>query len=786
MKKLLILILGLAEASAASAQIYITERQFFTNSVTNEGVAVGYPDQYSPYYIWDAPNNNMYMIGGVSAGNGVGGVGRFSDDGKTILATMMSDSIPVPTTWVRAEYDKFADYMITDIHRKKNGKLIATAMNTDQTKGILLSSSNGGQTWRRDDYDGCFVGAVVAIGTQSYADYWIGGLDGKLYYSKNEGASYRQMDARPEGVTNEVKTYWAINFIPAEGSYDDAQNGVWGVELADGGYAVYYTNDKCETTAVSEGVEGIPAYFCNDGTNFYMVTKNGHIQKSEDQGKTWVDVFSTEDGSALKRICMADENNGVAVADNCIYLTTDGGETWTKSTVFGVEINPLAADTQWNDVEYVGSVITLVGKGIVARSTDNGAHFEVLEIGGADYDNYAAVINTGDYYAVLADNGVFYSAMEAGYISGALAGLYDVENDEWTMLPTFGVSKDLAVTSPYQFSGDGNYGVGLGAVINKSTNEVQSHAIVWDIKNNVVTDLGSKFADNNRYTRANAVSYDGSVVAGWQDIYGPWYAAVWKRGADGKYTEKLLTIDPEVTENDLDYTNFDVLDANLMGYAFAVSADGQWIGGSGGARNAWGGPWLYNEEKGYIFISEDMGCVADITNDGSMAVGWEGHGNNAWMWKKTGDGKGDLYYLQDYAQDVLDADMGEFIICSVYDLSPNGRYVTGYGMIGIDKYAYVLDLQDNTSAISSKAVEQVKAAVYPNPVVNELHVDLPFDGSDINTIITLVDMQGRVVRQLNTTAQSNSIDVTALTAGCYILDVNAAGTHKSFKVLVKH
>ncbi len=81
--------------------------------------------------------------------------------------------------------------------------------------------------------------------------------------------------------------------------------------------------------------------------------------------------------------------------------------------------------------------------------------------------------------------------------------------------------------------------------------------------------------------------------------------------------------------------------------------------------------------------------------------------------------------------------------------------------------------------------EQVKAAVYPNPVVSELHVDLPFDGSFVGATITLLNMQGGVCRQLSDCRQSNVIDVNGLSAGIYVLDVKAGNTRKAFKVIVK-
>lgn len=121
---------------------------------------------------------------------------------------------------------------------------------------------------------------------------------------------------------------------------------------------------------------------------------------------------------------------------------------------------------------------------------------------------------------------------------------------------------------------------------------------------------------------------------------------------------------------------------------------------------------------------------------------------------------------------------------SVYDMSPNGRYVCGYGMYGDMPMAYVFDLL-HSSGIEEMEAAQVKAAVYPNPASEEIHVDLPFDSTELNTSITLVSLNGQVVRQLDTPNPSNVIDIRDLSRGIYVLDVNANGRHKAFKVIVK-
>ena len=182
--------------------------------------------------------------------------------------------------------------------------------------------------------------------------------------------------------------------------------------------------------------------------------------------------------------------------------------------------------------------------------------------------------------------------------------------------------------------------------------------------------------------------------------------------------------------------------------------------------------------------SEVGGSVAAITANGEKAVGWQGTGQSAWLYTKA-DGK--VVTLQEYAEQELGYTFNDFAIASVYDISPNGRYVTGYGLTGsMDMRGYVIDLEAKGTSIEDKVVEQTKAAVYPNPVADELHIDLPFGSEDVKTTLTLVDLQGRVVRSIGTANQSNVMNVSNLTDGIYVLDVNARGTRKSFKVMVRH
>lgn len=278
-----------------------------------------------------------------------------------------------------------------------------------------------------------------------------------------------------------------------------------------------------------------------------------------------------------------------------------------------------------------------------------------------------AAADAGMVTSVFGQNGRTWRKADQEYVSGYGAGLYDMDADTWTPLATTGFSQD-SQSSPWNISGDGNHVVGIAFGYNDSFKGVVAHAAIWDGIDKVNL-LPNRQAIEGRACRANAVSYDGSVVVGWQD---------------------------------------------------------------------------------------------------------------AWIWTEEGG----LEYLQAHVEKKLGHALEDFGIVSVYDMSPNGRYICGYGMKGGDPVAYVFDLHTN-SGVEEMECSQVKANIYPNPASDEIHVDLPFDGSEVKTTLTLVDMRGQTMRRLDATSTSNVIDIRDLARGIYVLDVNANGKHKTFKVIVK-
>lgn len=781
---------------------WFTESQYFSSSVNNEGEAIVFKNQMQPYEIWNPRTGERTEIGGTAAGNGVGGLGTFSDDGSLVSAVRYSDAINVSTAWEKSVFEDVA-YNYHEFSRSipTSTTIYAIGSSSDGQKGFVMQSANNGKTWKKGSIDvnntgqstvtDGWNGGLECIAWMNWAQSFIGGHNGAFYYGKTGGRSYEQVDPHPAGNTDEVATYWAMDFMDTEVDYNKIYGAI-GLELADGTGAVWYTTDAMESTKEATGVAGVPAYITHVGETYFMVTRNGHIQKSEDHGATWKDVFvlnagpspwSEGDAPMFSRIRFADARYGMALSTGAVYVTTDGGETWAKKTVAGSE-----AGIVWHDVAFFGGKATIVGSLCSVYETDDmGETWTRLTPEDGNTTDMMAVLTTDKGINICGASGTFLHRDYADTASGYTAAIYNVETGEWQDLPSSGYLSGEAVSSAYGISGDGSTVIG-GVYAYEKINEssaIRCDAAAW--VNGELTDLGNKFADINRASLAYKASYDGSVIVGWQDHHGPWFGSVWRKNDNGGYDQSLMIANPDLTEDDIDMSDTPEgridMGKNIVGACNAVSSDGKWIGGrSNSTQYAVDGAWLWSEETGLKLLNPEPGAddmVYDMTNDASFVVGQVGSGGSSWVWtEKTG-----MKNINNYLTEDLGINLGEYYICGVMDISPNGRYITGWCMKDMGKYAYVVDLKGNTTSIE-KPIEQVKASVYPNPVATDLHIDLPFD--NIETRIRLYSLQGSCVRQMKASGKSNVMNVSNIAPGLYILNVSAKGVNKSFKIEIKH
>ncbi len=250
-----------------------------------------------------------------------------------------------------------------------------------------------------------------------------------------------------------------------------------------------------------------------------------------------------------------------------------------------------AAGNFWD----LGYGITVSGSSadgsVIGAYVQNGSYYMwtaatgVTSIGGAWHGGVASVSADGSRIS-----GSAYGSDGLNY-----AGYYSVGTGQWTTLGGIGGNSDASASSSWNISGDGKTVVGLGWVNGGTAHATASTAA------GVMSDLGSLGGSS----RANGVSYDGSVIAGWvEQPDGQWTGAYWKNG----------TLHNMVDDQ-----------GNALQEAGAVSADGNWIVGQGYFAQT----WRYNTVTQHTEWLGDMDATGDlqgatgISADGHIIVGYD-------------------------------------------------------------------------------------------------------------------------------------------------------------------
>ena len=107
---------------------------------------------------------------------------------------------------------------------------------------------------------------------------------------------------------------------------------------------------------------------------------------------------------------------------------------------------------------------------------------------------------------------------------------------------------------------------------------------------------------------------------------------------------------------------------------------------------------------------------------------------------------------------------------------------------GLNLYRLMsVDVDNRFSLSATKTVlfaESVQINIWPNPAAAE--VNIQFASSDVSTKkIILLDMNGRQIKKLNTLSNQLKIDVSGLTKGIYILNINSALGETTEKLIVQ-
>jgi uncharacterized membrane protein len=245
-----------------------------------------------------------------------------------------------------------------------------------------------------------------------------------------------------------------------------------------------------------------------------------------------------------------------------------------------------------------------------------------------------------------------------------------------------------SLTSAYDVSGDGSRVVGLawvGAVCSGA------HAFEWTAATGLV-DRGSIVADAS--SRANSISADGRVIAGWSDSsFGARLAALWTEGGT-----------PAWLEADTSPRN--------VGEAIGISSDGTYVVGGGYADytnpTAPGHlfePWLWSEDTGVVPLGTAKGLrgevvdgqhyARDVSDDGATVIGQTTLFNLGQQWAFLWTKSGGMKLMQEWLRENTDTQTAAKIctakrsviqVCRGWDfwngaaVSNDGKIIVGTGV----------------------------------------------------------------------------------------------------------
>ncbi|HPV14937.1 MAG TPA: FlgD immunoglobulin-like domain containing protein [Candidatus Cloacimonadota bacterium] len=354
---------------------------------------------------------------------------------------------------------------------------------------------------------------------------------------------------------------------------------------------------------------------------------------------------------------------------------------------------------------------------------------QFTNIGGSSDSGGADFSADGNYLA-----GSAYTAFpspEGGHHRGLEMARYNVSTGVWTTLGNLGMGPSVG----WAISSDGKTVAGV------AYDSVESiSAVAWNESEGLIN-LGN----DTTYTTVSDISYDGSIIVGFQLVNSSIGSAVWRKNPAGGYLPlEPLLLSPIESPDD---------PSQELGIPLAISASGEWIGGSGSSLTNYL-PWIWSEATGCIVL----GNLDDGEYVGGAVNGMDYHGNKVigrfqetnkppipFIWTPEHG----LRNLNTYATQSLGVGLAGTTIRSA-TISDNGEYIAGmtFDPSSDKERAYRLKI-GNTSTPEEVLIPAALSLdrIYPNPFTDETKIEYNLkEAAPVR--LSIYNQRGQLVRKL--------------------------------------
>ena len=377
---------------------------------------------------------------------------------------------------------------------------------------------------------------------------------------------------------------------------------------------------------------------------------------------------------------------------------------------------------------------------------------------------------------------------------------------ETSGMVSLGNVNDNSFSSTYvnQVSGDGKIVIGSGLPVGLSQYD-DRQGFLWADTCGMIK-FGS-LNSSERY-RASAVSYDGSVIAGFggEDAFywtkndgikglgvlaGTEQSEISKLSSDGLIGAGCSNSASYDVQEAIRWTEEDgiiglgVLPGTSTSTCNAISPDGLVILGTCFVTS----PQLHFYAFRWTEASgmEDLGSLPQknimhpggASTDGSVIVGGGSDGpinGEAFIW----DSVNGMRDLETVVENEYGLDLNGWQLNFAHAITPDGKNIVGYGINPSgNKEAFLLKIGNLVSV--GKQIQQKEIEIFQNSVNNTLQIE-NVELSNKYIKYKIVDLSGKALMEGNLTA--NEINVSNINMGIYFLILNVNGKAISKKIII--